>query len=113
MQSEDGELDRKIDLFEQLFKKYRELTAGKKTAEEAKIDKNRFPTGKTIKIKKQEFSNSLDTVKSSMVLDDAKSKEAAEKEINDYLSSITSMDDLLEEDGKIIGLKVYNSGDLK
>lgn len=110
--SETSEADEDLEFLSEALQKYRELFASQKSGESGKgvPTSERFPTGKTTKITKKSMPDSLDDLKKKMVLDDSKSKEAAEEEINKYLADLTTMDDLLEEDGKIIGLKVSNDG---
>lgn len=104
-ESEDISLFKKIfDLYSEKLEEGEHTASGETTAEQNKLAE-RVPVGEVIKIKRRPLPNFEELTK-KVVQDPEKSSKQAVEDVEAYLREITSADELIEHDGKLIAIKI-------
>ena len=97
-----------LESIRNIFKTYKEKAGSSDITAESGDNKKiseRVPVGETIKIERKPLPNFEDLTK-QVVQDPEKSSSQASKDVESYLADITSADELIEQDGKLIALRI-------
>jgi len=93
-----------FDTYSEKIQEGEHIASGETTAEQNKLAE-RVPVGDVIKIKRKPLPNFEELTK-KVVQDPEKSSSQAVEDVEEYLREITSADELIEHEGKLIALKI-------
>lgn len=103
----EGRVAAESDLLSEIFDNYKDQSGQSERVGESKEKlAERVPVGSTIRIKRRELPSFEDLTK-QVVQDPERSATQATKDVEAYLQEITSADELIEQDGKLIALRVH------